>query len=54
MAKSLNHRGPDAHGYWIDVIILFLAHRRLSIVDLSKAGNQPRLSLTKICFGLQR
>ena len=45
MAKSLNHRGPDAHGYWIDVdYSLFLAHRRLSIVDLSKAGNQPMVS----------
>jgi asparagine synthase (glutamine-hydrolysing) len=44
--KSLNdaqwHRGPDAEGVWIssDQRVGF-AHRRLSIVDLSPAGNQP-------------
>jgi asparagine synthase (glutamine-hydrolysing) len=36
------HRGPDDSGWWrreqADVV---LAHRRLSIVDLSEAGRQP-------------
>src|SRR4030042_3036562 len=35
----LKHRGPDDWGYFIDSRI-FLGHRRLSIIDLSK-GKQP-------------
>ena len=42
MAKAIEHRGPDDHGVWIDPEAgLGLAHRRLSIVDLSPHGHQP-------------
>lgn len=37
------HRGPDASGVYIDDKIGF-AHNRLSILDLSAAGNQPMWS----------
>lgn len=40
MNKTLSHRGPDDEGYWIDRNI-GLGHRRLSIIDLTKAGHQP-------------
>ena len=40
MADSLTHRGPDDGGY-IEIDSIGLAHRRLSIVDLSPAGHQP-------------
>ena len=42
MANRLAHRGPDDSGTWSDEQHgVFLAHRRLSIVDLSPAGHQP-------------
>lgn len=42
MAYSLAHRGPDDHGIWVDPEAgIALAHRRLSIVDLSPLGHQP-------------
>lgn len=45
MTGSLEHRGPDASGYWIDSSgIIALGHRRLSILDLSDAGSQPMSS----------
>ena len=45
MAVALNHRGPDNTGYWNDLNqSLFLAHNRLSILDLSLEGNQPMKS----------
>jgi len=38
----LEHRGPDAGGMWISPTRqCALAHRRLSIIDLSDAGRQP-------------
>ncbi len=42
---SLHHRGPDARGSWVSKKdkVIFL-HTRLSIMDLSKSGNQPMLS----------
>ena len=40
MAARLQHRGPDADGFWSDEHIA-LAHRRLSIVELSLLGAQP-------------
>ncbi len=43
MTDALAHRGPDAEGVWNDEHC-FLGHRRLSIIDLSAAGNQPFIS----------
>lgn len=42
MSKKLSHRGPDAEGVYIDKTVS-LGHRRLSILDLSKKGNQPMI-----------
>jgi asparagine synthase (glutamine-hydrolysing) len=45
MADTLIHRGPDDAGVWVDEHAgLALAHRRLSILDLSPAGHQPMVS----------
>lgn len=42
---SLLHRGPDDSGFFYDEKTgLGLAHRRLSIIDLSSAGHQPMTS----------
>lgn len=42
MAGRLIHRGPDDGGAWVEASVgLGLAHRRLSIRDLSAAGHQP-------------
>ena len=43
MTDSIAHRGPDSQGFWNDENC-FLGHRRLSIIDLSEAGNQPFIS----------
>lgn len=40
MAHALAHRGPDDEGIWIRDDV-GLAHRRLSILDLSAQGHQP-------------
>jgi asparagine synthase (glutamine-hydrolysing) len=40
MTCSLAHRGPDAENMYIDGN-MGLGHRRLSIIDLSDAANQP-------------
>ena len=53
MIERLTHRGPDASGV-LEVVdpstAVYLAHRRLSIIDLSSAADQPlskgRLSLS--------
>jgi asparagine synthase (glutamine-hydrolysing) len=42
MTATLSHRGPDADGIWLEPEAgIAVGHRRLSIVDLSRAGAQP-------------
>jgi len=42
MSEKLSHRGPDGEGlHWFDAENFGLAHRRLSIIDLSLAASQP-------------
>ena len=40
MASALAHRGPDSQGVWSSGGV-GLAFRRLSVLDLTNAGNQP-------------
>ena len=52
MAGSLCHRGPDADGFWREPGV-GLAHRRLSVIDVSDAGRQPLGSedgTVQVCF----
>ncbi len=45
MTDALQHRGPDADGYYLNEgKTCGLGHRRLSIIDLSAASNQPMFS----------
>lgn len=42
MATALQHRGPDGEGFFInETNTVGLAHRRLSIIDLSNNAAQP-------------
>lgn len=54
MAATMESRGPDATGVWANGPVAF-GHQRLSIIDLSPAGNQPmhdpELGLTTVFNG---
>lgn len=48
MVAALKHRGPDSDSFWINNDGgFFLGHTRLSIIDLSEAGNQPMICKNK-------
>jgi asparagine synthase (glutamine-hydrolysing) len=50
MAEPLNFRGPDQEGFEVQHNVNFnfgLAHKRLSIIDLSESGRQPMWSEDK-------
>lgn len=45
MTNAMPHRGPDAAGFYLNESqTVGLGHRRLSIIDLSSAANQPMFS----------
>jgi len=45
MTVSLEHRGPDGDGFWLDPVLgVALGHRRLSIVGVGPLGTQPMVS----------
>jgi len=45
MTNAMQHRGPDAAGFYLNEAgTCGLGHRRLSIIDLSAAANQPMYS----------
>ena len=45
MTKKLSHRGPDHNAIWSNQKKdLYIGHARLSILDISKSGNQPMQS----------
>lgn len=47
MNETLHHRGPDDGGIWQfeeENVFIGIAHRRLSIMDLSVLGHQPMFS----------
>ncbi len=47
MTREISHRGPDSEDYWVsDDHLQYFGHRRLSIIELSKKGNQPMKSQT--------
>lgn len=41
MANSIAHRGPDGEGFFYRQGVVGLAHRRLSILELTELGSQP-------------
>ncbi len=45
MAASLEHRGPDDRGLWVDAEAgVAFGHRRLAVIDLGPGGAQPMVS----------
>lgn len=48
MHKAMQHGGPDGFGQWNDANLgISFGHRRLALLDLSEAGQQPMLSPDK-------
>ncbi|MCI5059236.1 MAG: asparagine synthetase B, partial [Flavobacteriales bacterium] len=47
MLDIQEHRGPDAKGFYVEPGNIALGHNRLSIIDLSEAGNQPMSDLSE-------
>jgi len=51
MGRLIAHRGPDGAGFWLHPDeSCGMAHRRLSIIDLSDAASQPMRSPTGNCI----
>jgi len=54
MAATMGDRGPDGRGSWSEGNVAF-GHRRLKVIDLSSAGDQPmvdqQLGLTIVFNG---
>jgi asparagine synthase (glutamine-hydrolysing) len=45
MASSMEHRGPDDSGLWVDADAgVAFGHRRLAVIDLGMSGAQPMVS----------
>jgi len=50
MQGTMSYRGPDSNGVWFDdEVNIGLAHLRLSILDPTPAGHQPREEATHNC-----
>ena len=48
MTDQIISRGPDSSGFWQDDLHqVGLAHRRLSVIDISDAGSQPIRSVCR-------
>jgi asparagine synthase (glutamine-hydrolysing) len=50
LSMALRQRGPDAAGAWnSDDHLVHLVHRRLAIIDISPASNQPMVDMESGC-----
>lgn len=53
MNNTMIHRGPDDSGVWLNQLgsnYIGMAHRRLSIIDVSPLGHQPMISQDGNCI----